>query len=407
MNTKNKLFLALAVMIMSQPLFSQVQENNNPEKEPNKKLELKPYGFIKGDLFYGTAGVTSFGIASLAAPQVATGVDQSAIGFTAQHTRLGLKASIGDNIKASGLVEIDFFTNAFDANAKPRIRLAYASVAKGGFEARFGQQWDLFSPNNANTNNTNGNMWFAGNKGFRRAQIQLSYKLQNDFITPMIQLSLGETSREEAGLGKDNFSGVPMLQGRLSGTIKGKYIVGVSYVYGQYLEKAGTVIVPDTLQKDFTFSTSGIGFDFILPIHKYFSLLGEVNSGTNLNNANLFSVANNHYWSNDENENIVEFDKKSLGFWFNATSKITDWFIVTIGYGMDMNNSDTYKKNDIDNNTSIYGNLTFPIKHGFSIALEFQNINTTVVTATDINNKISERQNNMANIISLSGKINF
>ena len=57
--------------------------------------------------------------------------------------------------------------------------LHYASVIHGGFEARMGQMWDIFSPNNANTNNTNGNMWYAGNRGFRRAQLYLGYKGKN------------------------------------------------------------------------------------------------------------------------------------------------------------------------------------------------------------------------------------
>lgn len=397
---RNTIAICLAMMLIAAPVFAQ------GSKEPAKKLELSHYGFLKGDMFYATGGVTSFGATTLGAPQLATGTNQSAVGFTAQHTRLGLRGSVGENVKAGGLVEIDFFSNAFDANGKPRIRLAYASVAKGGFEARFGQQWDIFSPNNANTNNTNANMWYAGNRGFRRTQVQLSYKIQSDAISPMVQLSFGETAREETGLGKDNLSGMPMIQGRLSGTIKSKYIVGLSFVTGQYLEKEGTVITSGILQDDFKFSTSGISLDFNLPLNNYFSLLGEVNTGKNLNNANLFAVAGNHSWVIVTDE-VVQSDKKSLGVWVNATSKLTDWMHVVVGYGLDMNRSEKYTVDALEENQAVYGNLTFPVNHGFSVSVELMNINTVKVTSIDADGAITGRENMKANVISLSGKITF
>ncbi len=407
MTSKHLYFLCFALLFMVR--FAGSQETAKPvdAKEPEKKLELKFYGFIKGDMFYSDAGVTSFGSSSLSAPQMANGAEQSALGFTAQHTRLGLRGTVGETIKTGGLIEIDFFANAFDANAKPRIRLGYASVAKGGFEVRAGQQWDLYSPNNATTNNTNANLWYAGNKGFRRAQIQLSYKLPNKDFSPMIQLSAGETSREEAGLGKDNLSAAPMLQGRLSATLKGKYVAGLSFVQGQYLEKKGTTVGSGSLIQDFTFNTTGFGVDFTLPVHRYLSLTGEVNTGTNLNNANLFSIAGNHYYSIGENGKVTEYDRKSLGYWVNATSKITAWLHVTAGYGTDTDQSETFKVGFNEKNTTIFGNLTFPVKHGFSAAVEIQNFLTTQITGVDASNHITGRKDMKANVISLSGKVAF
>lgn len=397
-------FLFIASFIMSVSIYAQ----EVPQKEENKKLEIKPYGFIKGDMVYSNGGVKSFGNVNLSAPQLASGEDRDIIGFTAQHTRIGLKGSVGDKIKAGGLVEIDFYGGAFDANIKPRLRLAYASIIKGGFEARMGQQWDLFSPNNANTSNTNGNMWFAGNCGFRRTQLQLSYTMQNEKIAPMVQVSLGEATREESGLGKDNYSGKPMLQARLSGKILNKYIVGVSMVNATYLEQKGTIVGVDTLKKDFDFNTSAIGFDINLPIHKYFSLTGEINTGKNLNNANLFTIAGNQSYSLSNNgTTVTQKDKKSMGLWLNATSNITDWLNVVAGFGMDKNNSKTFAVGNIDKNTVLYFDLIFPIKHGFSFALEYQNINTSMVSAVDVNSKIDKTKAEKANVINLSAKITF
>ncbi|HOZ29819.1 MAG TPA: hypothetical protein PLL66_02785 [Bacteroidales bacterium] len=383
----------ISLILCTSQLFSQEKTDN---KEKKQKVELKPYGFLKGDAIYSTSGVNSFGGANLSAPQIATSNENSAMGFTAQHTRIGLKGSTGEKVKAGGVVEIDFFGGPFDANTKPRLRLAYASVSKGGFELRMGQQWDLFSPNNATTNNTNGNMWFAGNYGFRRAQLQASYKFNIENIFPMIQISVGETAKDIADLGKDNFAGIPMVQGRLSVKIKDKYTIGFSGVYGTYKEFAGTIIVLDTLKNDFNYYTTGIGVDINLPIHKYFSLNAEFNTGKNLNNANLFSVAGNHSWNFDAG-NVVQNDKSSMGMWLNAVSELNDHFTLVIGYGMDKYTNETIAAGSITNNSVIYGNLCYNINHGFSLALEFQNIST----------KYEAIDAQTANVISLAGKLAF
>jgi len=386
-------------------------------QEENKKLEIKPYCFFKVDMIYTMGGVYSFANAAncyVSSPQFASGLDTNAIGFTAQHSRLGFKATTGEKIKVTGLLEIDFYEGPINSNVKPRMRLGYVGISKGGFEAKFGQQWDLFSALNPNTNNTNGNMWYAGNRGFRRGQVQLSYFIKNEKISPMLQVSVGETTREDAGIGKDNLSGMPMIQGRLSAKVKEKYTIGVAYANGSYVEKKGlieTVVAPaicDTLLKDLKFATSGISVDINVPVHKYFALNGEFNTGTNLNNANLFSVAGNYAWSiHDSLKTITTTDKKSMGMWFNAQSNIKEWLQIVVGYGMDNNTSDKFAVNNIEKNTVIYGDIIFPIKHGFSIALEVMNINTQVVTKVDANKKVSERKNNIANVVNLSAKVNF
>jgi hypothetical protein len=386
---------------------------NSIAQEENKKLEITPYGFIKGEMIYATDGVYSWGNKAnhyISSPQFASGTETSALGFTAQHTRFGLKGTIGEEVKAGGVIELDFYGGAFDANVKPRIRQAYASILKGGFEARVGQQWDIFSPLNANTNNTNGNMWFAGNKGFRRAQFLLSYKIDHDMIAPMIQLSAGEAAREETGLGKDNLSVSPMFQGRLAGKINKKYTVGLSFVNASFVEKKGTVesgtIFTDTLTSDLNVSTSGFCVDVTLPFHKYFNLHGEFNIGNNLNNANLFSAAGNYTWSIADDTKVVNVvDKSSTGFWINAQSNVRDWLQVVIGYGMDNNTTSKLTVWAIESNSTFYGDLIFPIKHGFSVALEFQNIKTVEVTKLENDNAITT--DFTANIINLAAKVNF
>ena len=345
-------------------------------------LELKPYGFIKGDAVFSSKGVNSFGNPNLSSPQVANGVEDAAFGFTAKHTRFGLRGIYGEAIKVGGVIEMDFFSNlGFDSNVNPRIRLAYASVAWDNFEFRFGQQWDLFSPLMPTTNNVNGFLWFGGNLGFRRGQIQMIYKVPaEDFLTT-IQLALGEAARETtAGLGDDNKAVIPMIQGRLSGKFLENKVVGVYFAYAKFSP------IPDT--SDYDYNTTGFGVDFTLPFDKYFELHGEMNFGTNLNNANLFSIAGNGK-KND--------DRKSLTFWANVTSKIDEHFHLVVGGGMDNNQTDNIGTGTVEQNLLIYGDLIFPITKEFSVAFELESITT----------KIKGLDNRTALVGFLSGKINF
>ena len=345
-------------------------------------FELKPYGFVKGDAVYSSKGVLSFGNPNLSSPQLANGVDESAIGFTAKHTRFGLKGFTGSDIKVGGVIELDFFsTGGFDPNVNPRIRLAYASVTWDNLELRFGQQWDIFSPLNATTNNTNGNLWFGGNLGFRRGSIQMHYKIPAEGFQPMIQLALAEAVRETGtGIGNDNKAMLPMVQGRFSAKFLENKTVGIYFVYSKFTPK------PDTSSFDYT--SSGFGIDFTLPFHKFFEVHGELNLGTNLNNSDLFTIA-----GKGKNGD----DRKNLSLWTNITSKLSDQFNFVLGIGMDKNQTDNIAIGAVEQNFVIYGDFIFPITKEFSISLELGNISTSVKGFSD----------RTALIGIFSGKINF
>jgi hypothetical protein len=395
-------FITFAIILSWQTVIAQ-----DVQKEENKKLQLTPYGFVKGDMFYVTDGVYSFANPNndyILAPQFASGSGQSAISFTGQHTRFGLKSTVGNKVKVGGLVEIDFFGGPADANTKIRLRQGYASIATGGFEARFGQQWDLFSPNIPNTVNTNGNMWYNGNMGFRRGQIQLSYKWNLEKINPMLQIAFAEGAQESIGLGKDNISGQPMIQARLSGKFDDKYTVGVYYVNAAFKEKYTPAIPPND---HFKFNTTGFGVDFNLPFDKYFSLVGEINSGTNLANANIFSAAGNFFYFGTSDQTRIDFDRKNTGFWLNASSNVSEMFQVVLGYGMDKNTSKKFITGNIQSNSTFYADLIFPIKHQFSITLEIGNISTKIVESINNDHKVDKTKTNNATVIALSGKVAF
>ena len=364
------LYVLLIIVVLNFSLFAQ-------------GLELTPYGFIKGDAVYSSKGVLSFGNPNLSAPQVANGVDEAALGFTAKHSRIGLNGMYGEEIKVGGVLEIDFFTaTSFDTNVNPRLRLAYASLAVDNFEFKFGQQWDIFSPLNPTTANTNANLWYGGNLGFRRGQIQVCYKIPVENIQPMIQVAFCEAARETgSGLGDDNKAVLPMVQGRVSAKFLDDKSIGIYLTYAKFS--------PDPDTSDYDYNTSGVGVDFTLPFNKYFALHGEVNSGTNLSNSNFFAIAGNG--SKDD-------ERKTLAFWANVTSNIAEHFQLVIGGGLDDNQTEDIVDGSIEQNFVIYGDLIFPIAYGFSISLEVGNISTTI--------KGSEEKNN-ALYSFLSGKVSF
>lgn len=343
-------------------------------------LELKPYGFVKGDMVYATKGVLSFNNANLSAPQLASGVDNAALGFTAQHSRFGLKGSVGEDVKVGGKIELDFYGGSFNTNMNPRLRLAYAWMAMNNFEIRFGQQWDIFSPNNAKSNNTNANMWYAGNRGFRRGQIQFIYKMAMEGLNPKMQLSIGEAAKETAGLGADNNAAMPMVQGRLSAKLMDKHSVGVYFAYAKFS--------PDPDTSDYDYNATGFGLDFNFLFTKMLALKGEVNIGTNLNNCNMFNIAGS---------GAKDDDRKSLGLWFNAIVKPSDKLHAVLGFGMDKNQTDDLAAGKIEQNMVIYGDLIFPFEHGFSIAAELQSISTKYKDVDDYS----------ALVFNISGKVTF
>ena len=350
------------------------------EESQDVKPELKPYGFIKGDMYYAIGGVQSWGHPSLTCASIATGGDTNAMSFTAQHTRFGLKGSgaLG-SVTMGGVLELDFFVVAANANAKPRMRLAYAwcNPVKG-LEIRAGQQWDLFSPLNPTTNNTNANLWYDGNYGFRRPQLTLQYGLDLGSVMPIIQFSAGETAKEDdlAGtwLGLDNISQVPLMQGRLALAILKKMQIGIATAYAAY----GT-------ERDV--STFGFSVDANLPFHALFELVAEYAYGSNLNNANLFTIGG----SGNANKDVI-----TNGFWVQATTKPLSFFNIVAGFGDEMV-SDA-PDGSKESNMTFYGDLIFPIGKYFSLSAEYQLLSTKIA---------GNDEANMAHIIDIAGKVVF
>ncbi len=343
------------------------------------KPEFEPFGFVKGDMYYTLKGkAQSYGTQALTCVSTASENGGEGVSFTAQHTRFGLKGSAEfKGIPFGGLVSLDFFTVASNANVNPRMRQAYTWFKPlKGLDIRIGQQWDIFSPLNPTTNNTNANLWFNGNYGFRRAMIQVLYTIELEKMFHKIQISGGEGAKEVEGLGTDNLSGMPMLQTRLSSNLLNKIEIGVSGLYAAFY-------------RDWEIEAAGFSVDLSAPLHKYFSLKGEYAFGQNLHNANIFTLGGNKTLE-DTSEVMTS------GYWYNATSKLTDFLHLTFGMGQEFITSDV-EEGEIDMNSTIYGMLNIPIGKYFALAGEVQYIKT--------DRKDTEASE--AAIVDVSGKISF
>ena len=351
-----------------------------------EKPVFAPYGFVKGDFYYTSGGVYSGGVMTKGRPALtaacqATGSDTSAIGFTAQHSRVGLRGSgTAGSVGVGGQMEMDFFVIAANSNARPRLRLAYAWCAPlRGFEVRIGQQWDAVGPLNPTTANTNANMWYTGNYGARRPCFEVQYSLSRAVVRPMVQASIGEAAREDESsslIGADNLSRVPMMQVRIAAQIVQKFEVGAGGLYAAH-------------GSDRSLTTRGMIFDASLPIHKLLGVKGELGVGSNLNNVNLSTVGG------DGSDSAG--DVRTVGFWGEATSMPLSFLTVVIGAGSEIVRSHV-AMGAISSNTAGYGDLVFTIGGHFSVVVEYELLRTRVAGRSDPN---------LAHVIDIAGKVAF
>lgn len=253
-------------------------------------------------------------------------------------------------------------------------------MRRENFEIRFGQQWDLFSPQAAASNNTNANLWYAGNRGFRRGQIQLRYQKSDEKTTPMLQLSVGEGAKETSGLGADNYARQPMFQGRAAMLLSQKYELGMSFVHAKF--------APNPDDDDLDYTAIGFCIDWNLSLTPKVSVKGEFNQGTNLNNVNMFNIAGNGRQGND---------RKCMGMWLNLLAQPKPNLHLIGGFGMDKNQTENLPDGAIAKNFNFYGDLIFPFEHGFSITAEILNIMTELKGGTT----------HQAVVVILAGKLVF
>jgi hypothetical protein len=250
------------------------------------KFAITLTGFLKTDFLWNNARLNS-----TSAPRFAAQDDHDDDQFTAtvQHSRIIAKITgpaIGEG-RIRGHVETDLF-NLFDTtdlnfnNNQLRLRQLYVALDHPTWRLLLGQAWDLFSPLNVATLNTNGNYWFGGNAGFRRPQIQIRKRFDladGHSITPAFSVNsnIGVTvTDDDRVLNSGRDAGIPVLEGSLvygfDGFDAGKILVGASGLWGQ----------EDVDGVKSNLDQWGIAGHVVLPLTSWLTLKGEIQHGENL-----------------------------------------------------------------------------------------------------------------------------
>jgi hypothetical protein len=254
------------------------RESSVPAVSEGPATEAKPFdltltGFLKTDMLWNDKGLNS-----TSAPRFAStlgGDDQLTV--TVQHSRVILKLDgppVGEG-RMRGWLEMDLF-NIIDAlqlnNNLFRLRQLYVAVDQPSWSILTGQAWDLFSPLNVSTLNTNGNYWFGGNGGFRRPQLRLTKRF--DFGSGQ---SLRAAASVNANVGEAGIdAGSPVLEGSLiydlPGILSGPIQLGVWGLWGEEeIDSLSTVA-----------NQWGVGGHMVLPLTSWAKLAGEFQHGQNL-----------------------------------------------------------------------------------------------------------------------------
>ena len=355
-----------------------------------RPFEFVLSGFLKTDMLWNDSRVNS-----TSAPRFARAIGDSDGQFTStvQHSRFILDLlgpSIGEG-RLRGYVEMDFFNflggNDLNfSNAEPRIRQLWMAFDHPTWRVLLGETWDLFSPLNTATLNTNGNFWFGGNAGFRRPQVQARkrFALGGEHgltLAGSVNANIGVPRLEEGGLvetGRDSM--IPVFQGsvvyHVPGLFAGEAQLGVSGLWGR--EQFDNF--------DENVDQWGVGGHLVLPITDWATLKGEVQYGENLD---AFLAGPGVNASGDAIRTISGWTQLTL--WpFDSTS-------ANLLFGIsDPVNSDL--PDAAPSRNLVWSvNLKRTLYEYFVLGVEFQRFDTKYKAASDSD----------ANLIWLSGILNF
>lgn len=345
-----------------------VEKPAAPAEKPSKGFSIKPYGSIKLDAAYNDSAVTN-GNYVVYVPSEASARNDDEFNVTARETRLGLEVTTPeyDGWKTTGKVEIDFYGDSIlshENEAELMLRHAFIETTKNGVTLLVGQTWDVISPLNPSTLNYTAG-WGAGNIGFRRPQVRMSYDriLENDtsLLTQVALLRTTGLANEDLDMGGQNDgddSGFPTIQVRaaLSTRIftEKKAVIGISGHYGkEEADWAGNV----TDHK--SWSTN---LDFMIPLQDRFTLSGEVFIGDNIDD---------YFGGVIQGVNIFTRNEISTtGMWAQLNYKYNDKIEYNTGLGIDNPDTDDLNGGMRDQNSFYFINIMYKVFPSLTLGFE-------------------------------------
>ncbi|NLD35915.1 MAG: hypothetical protein GX654_03515 [Desulfatiglans sp.] len=344
-------------------------------------FSVKSYGYIKLDAAYNDSRVSNGNFATYVFGEGAVNNDDT-VNFTARQSRLGLDITAPDynGFKTKGKVEVDFYGDgsaAHENKAEPMLRQAYLETTRGGMSILAGQTSDVISPLNPSTlNYTVG--WSAGNIGYRRAQLRLSYNKSFDESTGLLtQIALARTTGltnedfDANGVNDGDDSGFPSVQGRFAITTKGlagkKNVIGISGHFGR--EEA------DWAGAETDLDSWSANIDFVIPLTERFTLSGEAFTGENLDDyfGGILQGVNT----------ITRSEISSKGMWSQINFALNKKWQYNAGFGIDNPDTNDINIGSRDKNSYYFVNTMFKVLPMLTIGFEYSYWETEYKGAAD------------------------
>ncbi len=344
-------------------------------------FSIKSYGYIKLDAAYNDSRVSNGNFATYVFGEGAVNNDDT-VNFTARQSRVGIDIAAPDynGFKTKGKVEVDFYgdgSSVHENKAEPMMRQAYLETTRGGMSILAGQSSDVISPLNPSTlNYTVG--WGAGNIGYRRAQLRLSYNKSFDEFTGLLtQIALARSTglvnetleSSSANVGDD--AGFPTIQGRLALTTKGfagkKNVIGLSGHFGR--EEA------DWAGAETDLDSWSANIDFVIPLSERFTLSGEAFTGENLDD--YFGGILQGVNTTTRNE------ISTTGMWSQINFALNKKWQYNAGLGIDNPDTDDLNTSNSDKNSYYFLNAMFKVLPMLTIGFEYSYWETEYKGAAD------------------------
>ncbi len=355
-----------------QKILAMVQKNIAEKKPVWSNLDIQLYGYIKADASYDTSRTTSGNYVVYVDSEAANKNDDE-FNLTVNQTRLGMKITgpDDDQVKTSGLVEVDFYGNyAAENKAKIQLRHAYLRVdwPHDKFAILAGQTSDVMSPLNPYTLNYTV-LWDAGNIGYRRPQMRLTkcFALDSDVglqLEAAVARNIGRSDLTGSESGED--AGFPCFQGRTSLTFPWfgptPTTVGVS---GHWAQEEYDITAAGK-HKDF--DSWSVNLDMTQPINEQLAIKAELFTGENLNT---------YFGGIGQGVNTTTLKEiGSKGGWVAASLGPWGKWQFNIGAGIDDVDAGDVNAGDRTLNRAVFGNVIYSINDNVQIGFELSQWHT-------------------------------
>lgn len=337
------------------------------------------YGYIKLDASYDSAMTNDGNYVYYVLPYV-EGEEDDEFNMTAKQTRLGVKFEGGGSeaVDVSGRIEFDFYGGGAQNKPNPMLRKAYLELKTDAVDVLAGQTSDVISPIVPTTLNYIV-LWKSGDIGYRRPQIRFTKAVK---VADGVRLKVALSANRSMGRGADGETvGMPSFQGRaaVGAKVMGKPMeIGVSGLMGReestHADSLGATTVYELDQ-------SVVAVDVTLPLGDVVALKGQYFTGKNLAHY-LGGVGQGIAEVPVEGARDVEpVEIEASGWWAQLTVKPAKNWQFNVGAGTDdpeIPEGDT-AGNDIEKNTTYYGNALWTVAPAAVIGAEYSRIETEYV----------------------------